>query len=321
MINSNTFELRAKSYFITFSDCEILHETCLAHLKSKFNDLGQELYKYVIARELHEDGLRHHLHCYVELKKQIRKRVDAKFADLGGHHPNIQGVRSPRRVIRYVVKDQNFITNDPKMVEEAVEKWGINKKDIGKQLVDGGNLEDIVEANPQLIFGYSRLKTDVDAYRAAKQEIKDLGKPCGVWIGGASGIGKSYFSRNLVGAELGWRTFVKNPNPKYWMGYGGHEIVVADEVDATWADSCEGFKTIADEYHFFGETKGGHTKLRPRIFIVTSNLTLDEFLSAAKIKDDYATRLPWTRRFLEYWITDRSEFEDLLKDIIKNFKD
>ncbi len=318
-MDSNTFELRAKSYFLTYSDCELLHDTILTGLKSSFNHLGQELYKYVVARELHEDGLRHHVHVYIELKKAIRKRVAANCFDQGGHHPNIQGVRSARRVIRYVVKDQNFITNDKKMVDEAIEKWGISKKDLGAKLINGGNLEQIVVENPQLIFGYSRLKTDVDAFRAAMEACKDLPKPCGLWLGGSSGIGKSYFARNIIPKTFGVSCFVKNRNPKYWMGYGGHEVVLADEVDGTWIESCEGFKEWADEYHFIGETKGGHTKLRPKLFVVTSNLSLDEFLGLAKVKDEHAIRLPWTRRFLEYWITDREEFKDVLRDITKYF--
>lgn len=66
--------------------------------------------RYLIARELHDDG-RPHLHAYAGW--DARKRLsDAACFDVDGHHPNIQKPRSAKAVAEYCKKyDSEVLCN------------------------------------------------------------------------------------------------------------------------------------------------------------------------------------------------------------------
>lgn len=311
----NNFELRSKCYFFTYSDCELLHETILAKIKQGFHSVGGRVEQYIVARELHADGLRHHLHAYIALDKAIRKRVPAALFDEGPSHPNITAVRSCKRVVRYVVKDQNFITNCREFVDECLAKWGTSKAEVAKRLISGEPLVNIVKENPQFLFGYSKIKQDFASFRSDSIELKDGRGPVGVWLGGKAGVGKSYWIRNVLGPALGESVYTKTNNPKFWPGFDGERIVHAEDVDVSWVECCPLLKIWADGYIYVGETKGGHFKARSKLFVVSSNSTLEEFLSISKVVDEYGVREPWLRRFMEFYVTERDEFPKILMHV------
>lgn len=309
---NNTFELRSKKYFFTYPQCELPHGEILGRIKRAFDGLGQgiRLERWIVARESHAQG-GHHLHCYIEISKAIRRRVASNLFDEGNHHPNIQGVRSCRAVIAYVSKDGDYITNDQKLVDTCKEKWGESKREIAKRLLAGVKLPDMLKEHPELLFGYSRLKCDLEAAQADTMAYPPSDGPIGLWLGGKSGVGKSHFARVTVPEGLGLRVHSKPNNEKFWMGYLGEEIIVAEDVGKSWLP--EPFKIWGDKWEFIGETKGGYKKIKPKWFIVTSNYNIDEWLTNCGVPDEYQERLPWLRRFREYYVTDRDEFADILK--------
>lgn len=62
---------------------------------------------WAIGQEEHVDG---NTHYHVLLKYETRIDIrNERFWDVNGHHPNIQKCRSPKQVLRYVIKDGNTL--------------------------------------------------------------------------------------------------------------------------------------------------------------------------------------------------------------------
>jgi len=109
------------------------------------------------------------------------------------------------------------------------------------------------------------------------------------WIYGPSGTGKSYSAR-MVGQHLGWRTYVKEPESKWWDGYEGQELVIIDDFDKYQLKQGGAMKRWLDIYPFQAETKGGQQLVRPKVVIVTSNY------APSDIWNDEQTLVPIERR-------------------------
>lgn len=107
-MSANNFRLASKNLFLTFPQCEFSLEEFKQKVLEFFADL--EIIKGVCSREQHEDG-NHHLHLYVNLKKECRTRNAAYFDNLVSppKHPNIVSrVKNQLKTIEYVIKDGEY---------------------------------------------------------------------------------------------------------------------------------------------------------------------------------------------------------------------
>lgn len=111
---SRQFRFNAQRAFLTYAGIGheertgYTKEELYANLMTKCADAKQ----IIVAWEHHQDGTPH-AHCYVEwaTKKDIRDaRGHFKFMD---HVPNIQGVRSPKDCMAYVIKDDDYMSKIP----------------------------------------------------------------------------------------------------------------------------------------------------------------------------------------------------------------
>jgi len=109
------------------------------------------------------------------------------------------------------------------------------------------------------------------------------------WVYGSTGTGKSYSAR-MVGQHLGWRTFVKCAESKWWDMYDGEELVIIDDFDKYQVRDGGNMKRWLDIYPVPVQTKGGMMTIRPKCIIVTSNYSPDE------IWQDSQTLAPIERR-------------------------
>ncbi|OMJ13215.1 Replication-associated protein A, partial [Smittium culicis] len=98
------YRLASMSFFLTYPKCTLSKETVLAELK-KICDVET----YIVARELHSDGTPH-IHAYLKVKKTINSK-NPRYFDIKGYHGNYDSCRNPKNVMKYVMKDKNFITN------------------------------------------------------------------------------------------------------------------------------------------------------------------------------------------------------------------
>lgn len=116
------FRLRTQRVFLTYPQCPIRKDVCLALLADLLCDRWTEtapngMKSYIVAEEEHQDGNRH-LHCFLEFEGRF-ETTNAKFFDLTEdesdttYHPNVQAVKSMKKVVKYCTKEGNYLTNIP----------------------------------------------------------------------------------------------------------------------------------------------------------------------------------------------------------------
>lgn len=144
-----------------------------------------------------------------------------------------------------------------------------------------GNIEDI---EPRIrILQYAAIRKIERDYMPS---VGRLNGPCGIWIHGVAGSGKS--RAVLDQFPLAY----PKPRSKWWDGYQGEEVVYLDDISVFHVSLGDELKLWADAYPFIGEIKGGSRKIRPKHFLVTSQYTIQE------IWQDQQTREALLRRFV-----------------------
>jgi len=97
-MSSGTFSFDGRDVFLTYPQCGELSRERLRDFLC--GTLGVE--RFLIARELHDDG-QPHLHAYASWPRRRRLR-GADCFDVDGHHPNVQKPRSAKAVAEYCAK-------------------------------------------------------------------------------------------------------------------------------------------------------------------------------------------------------------------------
>ena len=241
-------------WFLTYPRCDLSTGNLFDHLCT----LGS-VKEYVIAHELHEDG-GNHLHAYVRYDVGIKPRDMACF-DVGDYHGNYQSARSPKAVVKYCTKEDDYITNID--IKSYLSKKGkvtaaiLREKTAARALEDG-------DISFMQVRQYKLARLEVSLQPYTHTDVR------GVWIWGPPGIGKSRAVREKF-PEL----YDKSQN-KWWDGYEGQDTVLLDDFDDR--KSCLGhyLKRWMDRYSCQGEVKGGTLHLKHHRFIVTSNYSIAE---------------------------------------------
>lgn len=278
----------------------------LEGFRDRLKQLNKKLVEYVISTEIGPESGEPHCHAYFVLDTKIRGQVEATIFDVHGSHPNIQKTKRENNWTKYVVKGGNYITNIQGKVDRSLKEPAKTKDEIGKDLIEGTkSLAQLTKENPRLIFDYSRLRQSMQLYRLDTNIPERLAGPCGVWIAGPPGVGKSL----LVYKR--WPDHYSKNNSKWWDGYQSQDLVCCHDVDFGWKEAATHFKIWADAYPFNCETKNGTINIRPKHLYVTSNYTIDEWLKSCGIRDD-SLLAAIHRRFRSYWITSEEDWEEQL---------
>lgn len=155
--------------------------------------------------------------------------------------------------------------------------WDLAKK---------GDIEEISAKQRIRFFGtFQKISEEY------KVRPKDLAEPCGIWLFGKAGVGKSHAARHQFGGPVHVQ-----PINKWWSHYQDEPVAVIDDFAPCHAREFGDYLKIwADQYPFNGERKGGHTgPIRPKRIIVTSQYSLSECFK------DLRTRDALSRRFRQY---------------------
>lgn len=160
---ASNFRFNAKRVFLTYPQCGDLSRESVRDLLVSTH--GAQY--YCVARESHRDG-NNHIHAYGEWASAFSTR-DVRIFDLDGHHPNIQPVRSSRRVLEYIQKaDSDVLAN--------VESLDGGRVHYGSILAEAESRDDflarVAERYPRdYVLSHGRLREFCDAkYPAPRVE-------------------------------------------------------------------------------------------------------------------------------------------------------
>lgn len=221
-----------------------------------------------------------HLQGYVRFGSPLR--VSAARAKLPGCHVEIAR-GSPQQCDTYCRKSAGTIYCRGTLPISQQAKGDLEKKrwDEAWENAKKGNLEEI-PADIR-IRQYSSLRRIERDYMPP---VARLNGPCGIWIVGKAGAGKT---RSVLDQ---FPEAYPKPRTKWWDGYQGEDVVYLDDIDKFNVALGGELKLWADAYPFIAENKGGSKKIRPKRFIVTSQYRIEE------IWEDQATREALLRRFV-----------------------
>lgn len=296
-INKRGFRIDAKSFFLTYPQCDMPRDTAAQCIKDKLGP--KDVVEYMcVAREKHEDG-HFHLHALVMLtkKKSVRNPF---FWDLSIlYHGNYQAARSSDEVRKYITKEDSepyeegvYHSNDHSLVQKRSQENKILLEKSMKQLVDDGDIH---------LMNYVNIRNARILYKLDNQLVPEKQPKKNMWIYGATGTGKSLYVRDNFGGK-----FYNKPMNKWWDGYVGERVVLLDDFDL--GGQCLGhhLKIWADNYSFNAEVKGSTIKPIADVFIVTSQyLPRDIWCSGTdQSKWDDPMRQAIERRFPIYTVED-----------------
>lgn len=94
--------------------------------------------------------------------------------------------------------------------------------------------------------------------------VDRLPGPCGLWIYGESGTGKTQSAKDA------YPDAYPKPCNIWWDGYQREETIILDDLDKYHVKLGGVLKHWLERYPFISENKGGSIKIRPKRFIVTS---------------------------------------------------
>lgn len=282
------FQINTSKLFLTYPQCDVPKEDVLEILRLALPEFSS----YIVAHELHQNG-DDHIHCYIEFPEPFRSR-NSKFADLHwqmrDYHGNYQGCRSAKNVIKYCTKAEDFISN---MDVAALLQKKNSKREMGAKIVlEESNLTDLVLSFPELIFGYKKLKADIEQYRYDAQDKRIslpnwLPNPWGkvlpvhisdkrrhYWIfSRAPNKGKTYhfakplFDEYLCGLQCG--------DFSYWQLGGREECIILDEYNTSLLKYSQ-LNSMADGGFNYRIFQGGCIRLKDPLIIILSNQSIND---------------------------------------------
>jgi len=152
---------------------------------------------------------------------------------------------------------------------------------IAWELAKEGRIEEIEAPIRLRLYGAIR-RIERDYMPVAPR----LTGPCGLWIYGLAGAGKT---RAVLDQ---FPNAYPKPRSQWWDGYQGEDTVYVDDLDRYDVKLGGQLKLWSDAYPFIAEIKGGSKKIRPKLLIVTSQYQIEQ------IWNDIETRQALMRRFV-----------------------
>lgn len=294
------FRLNGKHIFLTYPQCAETREYMRDMILGKQMISKWRIEKYIVSQEEHKEGGLH-IHAYIRLDRRMDILTN-EFWDIPHkdtpefYHGNYQVATRPKNVIDYVLKEDKTPCHNFTEEELLGPLKKSTRKEIATRILRGDKLQDVVADEPQLVFGYARLKNDLNTYMLDCKQPVTTDSIRGIWIVGPPGTGKSHRARHDYGSPF----FVK-PQNKWWDGYGGEEVVILDDFDCPALGHY--LKIWADKWGCFGEVKGSTIPLLHKQFIVTSNYTINELWGKTESRaGDAAMVAAIERRFTEVFV-------------------
>lgn len=131
------FRINSQQFFLTYPQCEASPDEALAELHNIAQAKRFVIEAYIIAQEKHEDG-NHHLHVWLKTGHKLNVGSHT-FFDFKGFHGKYEGCRSNKAVIKYVMKEGNYISSlSDKEIESLTSARENKTKYLGEELIKNG---------------------------------------------------------------------------------------------------------------------------------------------------------------------------------------
>lgn len=234
----------------------------VTHLRNEEN--VPDLYRYICwGFETAPSTGTPHLQGYVVFKNLVRMQT-VKTA-LGAPRIHVQPMRGTLEQNRdYCNKGGEFEEHGQRPMSQQ-EKGNAQKRryEDAWEAALTGNM-DAIDADIR-IRHYNTLKR-IHADSALAKDVTRLPHDTvNYWFHGTSGTGKSRAARDR------WPDAYLKMCNKWWDGYSGQDVVLIEDFDVKHAVLVHHLKIWADIYPFLMEVKGGASKIRPKMIVVTSN--------------------------------------------------
>lgn len=279
----SNFRLDGKAFFLTYPKCDLERTDALDMLTTRL--AGIPISQYCIAREQHQDGS-YHLHCLLILERR-KNTTNPNYFDLGTFHGNYQSARNRVKVYDYITKsDTECLSN---IDAESLRIKTVKREMIGKRIMDGSKLEELVEEYPSLLFGFKRLQEDVKSYQEARVQYPPLPnflvngwgllintfskeKRRHWWIfSNSPNRGKTTFARYLQDKFKG---YIKSSDFTYWNVSGREKLIILDDYN-TAGLRFNSLNQLCDGLYEARVFMGGVVRLSPTLVIVLSNCSIE----------------------------------------------
>lgn len=226
---------------------------------------GLNLLRATYQLELCPTTNKQHIQAFLEFEIPISYKMLKAFPILSNSH--LEGARCPKFAQAYCSKDDTRLEGPFQLGPAYILKKPTLK--VIRELVIKGDLETIKKDYFGVFLRCRRAILDEISLHQPQETTTDTR---GIWICGNPGVGKTFTVRSM---EQG--VYTKPPN-KWWDSYNGEKIVLADDWDEDQSKWCAHYLKIwTDKYPFIAEIKGGAIRPLYDWFIVTSNLSIDEF--------------------------------------------
>ncbi len=260
--------LTFKKYFLTYSDSEVSKE----HVSTFLATLDPTPVRWMIARETHQAG-NHHIHVFVAFSDAFACVTMREF-DTAGLHPNILGVRTEKGILRYISKEDVPLCHNMSLPSASHSALSAEELQMRNKIALEVPLKRQIDEGLISLNQLPMLKKARQIYDRERDAPVSLCAPCGFWIYGPTGVGKSRFVRDLYPAA-----YLKTAT-RFWDGYNYQSIVLMEDLDYSsvkdFAMVSNYLKIWADQYPFRVEYKGDPegAVIRPEMLVVTSQSCL-----------------------------------------------
>lgn len=168
------FRLQGNHLFLTYPQCKLTKEEAEKNLKLKF---PTQLEKYLVARESHKDG-EPHLHIYLHLREKYRSAREGDLDSIGGQHGNYQTAKNPTKVIKYLIKEGDYLSslgfNPAELVKLKEKKKGSVSTSVARSLMEGQTLDQVLESQPGFFLLQKRKIEEFLVYLQLRKEAEAL---------------------------------------------------------------------------------------------------------------------------------------------------
>lgn len=269
----------------------------------------------VIGKEVAPTTGTAHLQCYAQLLKRMRlttvarqiprahiEPAQAKAVDAANYCK--KGEQSKHEWRNFKEYGTHFGLNADFAEKGVLIEQGarIDLREAINTLTQTRSIRRVAETHPEVFIRNHR---GITAYALITVDPYVHTNCRGIWIYGPPGTGKSHCVREQ------FPTLFVKPQNKWWDGYDAQECVLLDDLDTPVLGHY--LKIWSDKYSCTGESKGGTVMLRHKVFVVTSNFSIEELFTGAHGCDNNMVRAI-QRRFYEQSKFSRADVIDFASD-------